>query len=142
MTHDIQPFRATLTSKRRRLENRSRPEGSGSARDGTVSELHTSHHHPGRIEYGSQARIDEINDNGRLWRVRRHVRDQNPANLATSTRNEREGDREKKATLERLVAVFLGHLSHQRHGSLNGSIQVLACRVRFVKTRIRAPLLG
>jgi len=55
MTQDIQPFRETLTSKRRRLENRSRPEGSGSARDGTVSELHTSHPHPGRNEYGSQA---------------------------------------------------------------------------------------
>jgi hypothetical protein len=42
MTQGIQPFRGTLTSKRRGLENRSRPEGSGSARDGTVSELLTS----------------------------------------------------------------------------------------------------
>ena len=55
MTQGIQPFRETLTSKRRRLENRSRPEGSGSARDGTVSELHTSHHHPKRIGTVRQA---------------------------------------------------------------------------------------
>lgn len=38
MTQCIQPFRGTLTSKRRRLENRSRPEGSGGARDRTVKQ--------------------------------------------------------------------------------------------------------
>jgi len=37
MTHGMQPFRETLASERRRLRNRSRWEGSGSARDGTVS---------------------------------------------------------------------------------------------------------
>jgi len=51
MTQGIQPFRETLTSKRRRLENRSRPEGSGSARDRTVSELYTSPAHSGRHQH-------------------------------------------------------------------------------------------
>ena len=36
-------LRETLWYRSRRLENRSRPEGSGSARDGTVSELHPRH---------------------------------------------------------------------------------------------------
>jgi hypothetical protein len=41
MTHGMRPFTETLASERRRLRNRSRWEGSGSARDETVSELHT-----------------------------------------------------------------------------------------------------
>jgi len=37
MAQGMPSFRETLASERRRLENRSRPEGSGSVRDGTVS---------------------------------------------------------------------------------------------------------
>jgi len=38
MTHGMQPFRETLVSEQRRLRDRSRRDGSGSARDRTVSE--------------------------------------------------------------------------------------------------------
>jgi len=37
MTQSMQPFRETLASERRRLRDRSRRDGSGSARDRTVS---------------------------------------------------------------------------------------------------------
>ena len=44
--------------------------------------------------------------------------------------------------LEELVLIFLGHLSHKRHRTLNGSIQIVARCLVFVKTSPIAPPVG
>src|SRR6478735_4473602 len=51
----MQPFRETLALERRRLENRSREEGPGNARDGTASGAETSFFNTARGEALSQA---------------------------------------------------------------------------------------
>jgi hypothetical protein len=38
------------------------------------------------------------------------------------------------------MPILLGHLSNKRHSLLNGSVQILACRVPFDKTGI-CPIL-
>ena len=40
------------------------------------------------------------------------------------------------------MPILLGHLPNKRDRTLNGSVQILACRVLFDKTGIRPILLG
>jgi hypothetical protein len=44
--------------------------------------------------------------------------------------------------LTRPVSIFLWHLSHEGDSSLNGSIQIVTCRVLLDKTGVRPILLG
>ena len=50
--------------------------------------------------------------------------------------------REKKGRLDGPVPIFLGHLCHKRHRTLNGLIQIIARRELFCQARIRSVLLG
>ena len=68
-THGTQPFRKFRHPEERRLGNRSRQEGVGSVRDGTVSELHPRQLTLGAIRLGVKqynGASKEMNDPGML----------------------------------------------------------------------------